>query len=281
LLVGVFFKKTENAVLIYDAHEFFAYQASWFKGLVQKLFLIYEKHLIAYADHCFMVSAPLAAAMKDEYGLERDFHIVPNVFTSKLAVEKMTVVPQKPVAFHYMGGFLEERGLQFLVENWVKIDPALAVLHLRGHRNNHFNFCESRARDLGLLNRSVFFHPPVREEALVATASQYDVGVIPYLPVNLNNSLCCPNKLAQYMSAGNAILTNALPNVESFIKKYKCGVVYDTLKPESFLAAINALCNEPILISLKEHSLRAVVEDYNWEVQGQPFIDVYGALSSH
>ncbi len=276
LLIGVYYKNRHGKKLVYDAHEYFPQQASWFKGSLEKILARYEKYLIASVDEIFTVSAPIGEVMENKYQLKNKVHIVPNVFSKALAVPAIPVVTAgRPVHFHYMGGFLAERGITFLIENWKDIDPRQATLHLRGPSSSHHAECLELAKKLNLLDRSVFFEPPVKEDALISIAKDFDVGLIPYLPVSLNNEFCCPNKLSQYMLAGNAILTQKLPNVVQFVEKYKNGAVYDFKDPQSFKRAVEKLLDPNLISEMRANSLSAAKTDYNWEVQGQSFLAVY------
>jgi glycosyltransferase involved in cell wall biosynthesis len=279
LLVGVYLKKKWSCFLVYDAHEYFPQQASWFKGWMEYIFSSYERKLIKYTDANFMVSEPLANMMEKKYELSKKMHIVPNVFSKTDAVKEIHSCGSAPVRFYYMGGFIDERGIKFLIENWKSVNPDNAHLYLRGPKNSYYQQCVDTSKRLGIFNKSVFFLDPVGEEELIPMAKEYDVGVIPYLPINVNNKYCCPNKLSQYMLAGTAILSQNLPNVCQIISKYKNGYSYDYQNPESFIQAVDRLTQLETLNMMKRNSLQASQQDYNWEIQSESFMSVYRELS--
>lgn len=279
LLFGVYYKKNHNCYLIYDAHEFFPYQASWLKGLPRKMLEAYEKILIKNVDVNFMVSAPLARKMEAAYGLREKMLIVPNVFSKSLSLGPQSRSLEVPVKFHFIGGFLAERGIDVVIDLWKSVDAKKAVLHLRGPINEYYQHCVELAKRNGTWNKSVFFYPPVAEDEIVPVSGIYDVGVIPYLPLNINNQFCSPNKLSQYMLAGNAVLTNRLENVESVIQQYENGLVYNWLQPTSFLKAVNQLCDSEVLSKMKRNSINAAEGGFNWEAYSGNFTTAYQNLS--
>lgn len=275
LLVGVYFKKLLGIRLVYDAHEYFPFQSLWLKGPGQIFLSFYEKILIQNVDDCFTVSKPIALAMTKDYNLSKQVVCVPNVFSKTLSVKNKRSKLGGPVKFVFIGSFIKERGIDFIIKQWMNLERRDGCLHLYGKSNPFHSYCMGLAKSSGLLNKTIFFHEAVKESQLIDVASYYDVGIIPYMPLSINNKYCCPNKLSQYMLAGNAILTNILPNVMSYIENYKNGLHYDYRDFKSFKSVVSQFAVEAKLTEMKENSQKRSQDNYNWELRGQSFKDLY------
>ena len=62
-------------------------------------------------------------------------------------------------------------------------------------------------------------------------------AVVPYQATCLNNFICTPNKMFEYIAAGLPILANDLPEMRKFIAGYDIGHGFgDTHDAEKFAA---------------------------------------------
>ena len=288
LLAGVLLRSFFGCKLIYDAHEFWAHSDPASSSAEVKFFLFYERKLLAHVDAAYTVNHLLAEQMHAALG--HDFGSLPNcepvhsfaeqgICSISQGVIAPTMNPGESdgkkttaeiaegrVIFLYQGAFAPKRGILELVSVWGGVDSSKAVLFLRGPDNEDKTACMDRAREIGVLDKSVFFPEPVREYDLVAAAAEADVGIIPYKAVTVNYRFCCPNKLSQYMQAGLAILANELDFVKYAIERYQCGVTYDVNDPTNILAAINRLINdESFRHACQKQAKKMFVQEYNWE----------------
>jgi glycosyltransferase involved in cell wall biosynthesis len=74
-----------------------------------------------------------------------------------------------------------------------------------------FGIIERELKALSVGRANVRFENPVDTNKLVSAAGEADVGIIPYLPTNLNNYLASPNKLFEYIQAGLPIAASDSP----------------------------------------------------------------------
>lgn len=96
----------------------------------------------------------------------------------------------------------------------------------------------------------------------------------------MNNACCCPNKLSQYMHAGLAILAQDTRYVKDRLETYQNGLIYDVETPGSICDAVMQLVSRPDLLKeLKQHSLTAAQDDFNWAVQSMPLRKVLAELA--
>lgn len=279
LLVGVILKRKWGVPLVYDAHEFYPFDN--FSRPVIFALRTYEAALIRHVDAAFTVNHLLAARMEEEYGVR--VRSLPNC--GPLEEDGPERPPARdgaalPLRFFFMGGFGASRGLEDWIGAWRRVDPARAILQLQGNAGPARDACMALAEQYGLLNRSVFFPPAVAESELVASARQADVGVIPYLPVSVNNTFCCPNKLAQYMQAGLAVVSNDLPFVKEILETSGAGVAYRWRDEDSLLAAVERFAADPeFLQQCRRKALEFVTTTYNWDEQSRGLYAAYAELT--
>jgi glycosyltransferase involved in cell wall biosynthesis len=277
LPAGVLMKWSSKAKLIFDSHEYWPHSDVENSLLEVAFWKWLERALVQQVDRAVTVSQPLAAELSSSYN--KPFCVVPNCEPVTLAYSKIS--PRKPdpdgyVRFLYHGNFAPERGLEELIAGWSRLKCERAQLYLRGPQNQYRDRCITLARELGVEGRTVGFPPAVLECELVTTASDFDVGVIPYKSRALAYRFCCPNKLSQYMQAGLAILTNELIFVNEVIVKYGCGLSYDADRLETLVTAVEALLSDPqLLFSSKQNAKKAALEDFNWQAKSSPLYEAY------
>src|SRR5205085_11634879 len=122
---------------------------------------------------------------------------------------------------------------------WQQVNRQKSALFLRGPDNAWRQRAIQIAADLGLLERSVYFLDAVSEAELVTAAAEADVGIVPYLPLAINERLACPNKLSQYLHAGLMVLANDLPYVRSVIDEAQAGAWYNSADLMTFVNAVD------------------------------------------
>lgn len=285
LIVGVIAKRKFGTKIIYDAHEFWPYSSTQTPKLLVTLLKLYENFLIKYPDSVITVNHYLADAMKQEYDLNY-IHSIPNCEPWHNSSSNPTHVDfsacnfsQCKVKFLYQGNFYRGRGIEVLINTWKELNPKEASLFIRGTSSKHYHECLLLAEETKLLNKSIFFLDAVREDELVSAASFYDVGIIPYEPVSINNRFSCPNKLSQYMHAGLAIISNKLDYVSEILTLYNIGVIYDSSKPITLINAFQFYINNPSQLSLhKKNALNAAENHFNWQVQEKILLQIYHDL---
>jgi len=180
------------------------------------------------------------------------------------------------VKFLYQGLFTRGRGIDELVEAWSKVDTTRTALFLRGPDNVWRRQAIQCAARFGLLNRAVFFLDPVTEQQLICAAAEADVGVIPYEPHVINNRLCCPNKLSQYLHAGLLVIANDLPYVKSVLSEADAGLFYSSAEPGTLAKAVHRAVAEPDLLKRsRRNALRFARERFNWQTQSETLYALY------
>lgn len=280
LLVGVLAKRRYGCRLVYDAHEFYPRSDPAGRWLDVTFFSLIERLLIRKADAVVTVNPPLAEAIRSAYGLAK-VHAVANAepwvgTPVKRIGSVMDKLAQGRRKFLFQGRFTPGRGIDELIEAWARVDGARAALFLRGPDNMWREGAIDFAGKLGVLDRSVYFLDAVSEDQLVSAATEADVGIIPYRPLIINDRLCCPNKLSQYMHAGLMVLANDLIYVKSVLAEAQAGLFYDSAKPTSLVEAVHRIVDDPELLRRScENALRFARERFNWQIEGERLYALY------
>lgn len=282
LLVGIWAKQTFGCSVVYDAHEYYPHSDPYGRWLDIAFFSGLERFLIRRADGIVTVSPPLAHQMKQAYGVDR-IYAVPNAepwphTTAAAQISRPTIqtLAQERVKCLFQGRFSPRRGMEELVLGWKHVDSAKAALFMRGPDNLWRQKCISLARDLGLLDKSVFFLDAVSEDQLVDSAREADVGLVPYLPDVYIYRYSCPNKLSQYMLAGLMVVTNNIDYVRSVVEEASAGLTYDSNDPGSLGRVINRIAGDPILLATcKQNALTFSRQRFNWQTFAEAFDSMY------
>jgi len=122
----------------------------------------------------------------------------------------------------------------------------------------------------------VSFASPVPMTDLVRAASEAEIGVIPYIPVCLNNRFCLPNKIFEYMMAGLALAGSDLPELRRIILGYNLGGVFNPEEPQDIARALNELlADDAGLETMRRNALDASKTVFNWDIEGQKLLRLY------
>ena len=271
LVVG----NNQKSRIVFDSQEFFPFSDPRHNALEKFLYLKIEKKWTDKVHVFCTVSTSLGQVIKDYYKKKKIF-IVPN------AVPKQNLylpVPSRrersKMKFVFQGNFAPNRGIEFLVDIWVHIDSSKFELHLVGTDNRFKNEIMNRAASLDLLEKGVFFPDSVHPNRLVQNLLNYDVGIIPYMPIDHNYRNCCPNKLSQYMSVGLPIISNQLVYVGMELKQAECGLSYYNGDQQSLINSVHHISKMEIYERFSANALTYHEKYFNWEIFGQRFIWLY------
>ena len=258
-----------EAVLIYDAHEYWPF-SPMFRHWESEFWAQIEGKLAAQADLRLTVSDPLAARMKNDYGL--DFMSVPNCEPLSSAIDHAASThSHDKTIFLYLGAFAHSRNLENLITSWADT-CADAVLWIQGPDGAYKDKLIELARETGLLGSRILFPGAVPETELVLAAAKADVGIIPYDPEPMSYKYCCPNKLSQYLAAGLPILTTELDFVASFVRRHDVGCAFSFSGHPSLADAVNALTrNVAKRTELSQRAQELFAKRFNWESVSQEF----------
>lgn len=264
-VVSAILKKKNKIRLIYDSQEFFPYSNPVFSLLERKVYSNIDADYCHTADAVITVSPHLGELMKASYRLDA-VYIVPNACPKfEIPQETISARINDRIKFVFQGNFSLNRGLEFILETWAKYNfSAVADLYLIGPESRHKENLIRLSRGLKILDNGVFFPEAVSPLLLNQNLVNYDIGIIPYPPIDYNFQHCCPNKLSQYMSAGLAVLSNELSFVSEVISKGNFGLWFQAGNSDSFKQAFEKIVTRTTLIEFKEASKNFHNLSFNW-----------------
>jgi hypothetical protein len=100
-----------------------------------------------------------------------------------------------------------------------------------------------------------------------------DVGLIPYPAIDVNTTLCTPNKLFEFLVAGVPILANDLPELRRFVLGNKAGVTHPMGSPAEIAAAIDAMRRSDL--AAFRAGAAAAAPRMTWAAQEPAVLDAY------
>jgi len=276
LLAGCLVARWQGKKLVYDFHELYTEQFK--EGVKTRLwhlcFSSLERFLVKRTDLRLTVCDSLGEWVTRQYGTN-------GVITVRNAPVYQPPLPgpadcgREPVIL-YHGGYARDRGLEQLIESAQYLHRGRMVF--RG-----FGELEDRLRALvqenGVEDR-VSFATPVPMRDLIRTAAEADIGVIPYIPVCLNNRFCLPNKLFEYLMAGLAVAGSDLPELRKVIMGHNVGLVFNPEDPQDIAKVLNEMLGDATRLGgMKRNASLAARTSYNWEVEAQKLVKGYQSLA--
>lgn len=129
-----------------------------------------------------------------------------------------------------------------------------------------------------LQKKKVFLHGRIPFEEVKKWLSRGKIGLVCLHPVeNYRESL--PIKMFEYMAAGLPVLATNFPLWEEIVDGNECGFTVDALNPHEMAQKVAwLLTDEEMHQSMGENGVRAFHEKYNWLVEEQKLLELYGEL---
>ncbi len=89
-----------------------------------------------------------------------------------------------------------------------------------------------------------------------------------------------PVKLFEYMIAGIPTIASKFSKLESIIDKHECGICVDPMDTEAITKAIKYLLSNPnVCKKMGENGRKAVLNEYNWNIQEKKLYKLYDRLT--
>ncbi len=212
LPLGVALKAASGSAVVYDTHELETETASMV-GIRKVLAKMLERLLVKRTAAVITVNKSIAAWYKARYRLA-NVHVVRNVpyrpkpgATVPYRLKEALGLHEDQMLFIYQGGLTEDRGLDLLLDTFASLDRRKHIVFMgygpltdlvKGYERRHAN---------------IHFHPAVSPQALPAYTAGADVGLCMYQNVCLNQYLCLPNKVFEYLIYGLPIVVSDLPEM--------------------------------------------------------------------
>jgi glycosyltransferase involved in cell wall biosynthesis len=279
-------KRALHVPLVYDAHELYpdihTLRPRWKRVLARR-----EATCIHSCDRVITVNGYIARIMAERYGIPEPAVILnatapPPGFDERERYDRFRTelpIPRDAVIVLYQGWMSLDRGLDPLLRSMALVTNPRVHLVMMGYGEGR-DVLPPLARDLGLGHRIHFKDAVPQSELLFWTASA-DAGIIPYPPVDLNNYLCSPNKLFEFITARLPIIANDLPFLRDVVAGNDFGVVRKLDTPADFAAAIDSMFAD--IPGGTEHFRRSLIRSGNrfgWSVQQEKLLSLYGQFAA-
>jgi len=290
LPVAIAAGERHGGCVVYDSHELYCEQE--FSRRERRLWSSLEAELIARADAVITVNHSIGRELSRRYAIAPPT-IVHNADRFRQSARASARegdarerglraslgIPAEAVVFLYQGGLTRERNLETLVDAFQKMRGQRCVLVMLGDGALKPEL-EGRVQRMGIEGQ-VKFHPAVPQEQLLDLTAQADFGVIPYRDTCLNNALCTPNKLFEFIMARVPIFATDLPEVRSVIARYNIGLLGDTSRADTFAEGLRKTMQ--IAPAFKREwlaGLEVAAHELCWEREGEKYLAVVRALAS-
>jgi glycosyltransferase involved in cell wall biosynthesis len=279
-----------GAKLVYDSHELYCEQG--FPPQVARRWTEIEARLIGACDAVITVNPAIAAELQRRYGVPA-VHVVYNAERAadaqrdedaedsggagrqRLFHEALALPPDHLVLL-YQGGVSAGRHIEVLVEAMAAVrDPRIHLVVLGdGQLKAHLGEIRQRR---GLAAR-VHLLPAVAQRDLLRYTAAADAGVIPYQATCLNNRLCTPNKLFEFIAAGLPILASDLPEIRRIVTTHGLGVVADLSHAPTLAAQIDAFFADAARLQGWRARVVAARREICWEREGEKVVRIFEAF---
>ena len=265
--------KRHHVPLVFDAHEIYYEQDSLPVEARRKLEQV-ERKRIRDVDAFLTVNEFIASWFQDKYpGIETmSVHNAlpgfdpPDRGAARARLEALTGFGPDDVIVLYQGWISAERNLDTMVAAMAHVAPEvkLAVVGYGDHVEQLRTVATS-GRD-----GAVRFLGRMEQVDLLAITPGADLGVIPYLPIDLNHELCSPNKFFEFVQNGVPVLAHRSPFFLAMSERLGVVSTGDMSTPESFAAALAALVAAPERLSTMREACGRHRELLAWEPSYAP-----------
>ncbi len=277
LPIGVllsFFKKSKT---IYDPYEL-SYDMDTGKkfNFINK---VIEFIFIPFVDYFISTNEERLKYRKDKHKIKESIYLlnVPIKDSNNCLINKKK--ENKKIRFFYHGAIRKERATNDIIKatHELKKFENLFEIFFYGTPFKKQKKYEQIIKEKKINN--IYFKRPIEMEKLEEIMLTMDIGIVAIKPSSLNNYLCAPNKLYDYMKAGLAILGPDFPGMKKIIVNEKIGSVCNFENTESIKKEILFFINNKENIKkFKTKSLINYYNKYNWEIEEKKLLLLYDKI---
>ncbi|MEK6643758.1 MAG: glycosyltransferase [Planctomycetota bacterium] len=278
---GAILAKRWGVPLVFDAHEIYYEQETLPPRVRRRLAREERRHVPdtslfmtvngAIADHYKMLygKRPLVlmnCADRPQPGFDA---------TSRADLRAMAGLPTDAQVILYQGWISAERNLTTLVRA-AELLPADSYLVMIGYGVHE---ADLRAIVDGKpWADKVRFLGRVEPDRILSLTAGADVGVIPYQPIDLNHTLCSPNKFFEYVQSGVPIVAHDLVFFREMRERYAVVEVGDLSTPLGMAAAINRLAADTATLKQMRAACLRAADVLNWDTEAKKLLEGYNQM---
>lgn len=174
----------------------------------------------------------------------------------------------------YQGLIAARRHLTQLIDAMALVPDGVGLAIIGSGDPADIEACDRRIAEKNLSAR-VHRIPHVSIEEILSLTADADIGILFYDPAHsLNNRLCAPNKLFEYMMIGLPMIGTECPGLHSFLGQLQLGELVDSSDPAAIAAAIRRLAADPTRRNqIADHGRTLFSSQWTYEKQVQPVLD--------
>lgn len=279
LPAAVLVKQRTGARVIYDAHELYPEIGSLTKQ--QKRIASHrERRFAPHADVITTINPYISKEMMRRYRISEPDIIFnaterPEGFSTGRhdnLLRKATGLGPECKILLFQGWVHEMRGICDLVRSLSNVHEHVHLV-LLGY--GQMDLMRSTAQDAGVSDR-LHILPAVPWDELLHWTASADAGVIPYQKSDLNNYLCSPNKLFEFILAGLPIIASDFPFLKDVVRGNEFGVTEDLESTDGFSRAINLMFEPENDRSEKfRQNIIREADKWSWQAMEPILLDVF------
>lgn len=251
--------KLRGIPIVFDSHEYFPELPEiQSKPFVKWVWLKLEAIFVPMAELGITVSKGIVEIYRQKYDLK--FLLIRNVPEKPGAVYGIRPVSDQPVIY-YQGALNLGRGLKESILALSFLPEYQLVIAGSGDEEKRLH---ELVKSLGLEDR-VRFTGQLPFEMLSAEALKAHVGLCLLENRGLNYFHSLPNRLFDYPALGLPIIATGFPDISEIVNTYETGLLVDVMDPVQIAKMIRIACEDSARREQWEQTLKAAVEDLNWE----------------
>jgi len=273
LPLGVALKWVRGARLVYDAHELET-ETFGLNGLRQSLARIVERRLIPYADLVIVVGDGIADWYRRAYRLNNVVTVMncpryQRPARTRRLHEALSIPSDRRIVL-YQGLLVPGRGIEALLLLFADHDDGAHVVVFMG-----FGELEGLIDQQARRHSNIYRHPAVQPDVVLDYTASADVGIAYINNPSLNDRLCLPNKMFEYIMAGLPVIVNNAPEMSRVVREKGIGAVLTELTVASLATALGEIERRDQLAM--RSSLDEAARIYSWENQEREMLRGYEA----
>jgi len=231
---------------IYDAHELILPEKKFKLNFFNLLLYKSEKFSLSKFDILISANKERAEVMKKHFNLKQSPISIRNITQSTIGTVSKKYIKEKYIKFAikrdqkyivYSGYFALERGIKFFVD-LLNILPKNISLVLIGSGPAQ-NFLSSLKKSKSNHYKRINIISKIPNSHLQDVLSLFDLGLVYYSNININNILCSPNKVFEYAHAGLPIVGTGQKTLSKLIDGFEIGKTCKQLEKDNSLYEFN------------------------------------------
>jgi glycosyltransferase involved in cell wall biosynthesis len=251
---------------------------------LQKVLYAFEKHIYRKAAAIVPLSTGMDDNIKQRYPNDKSV-VIPNISEvnrfNDIKKEVDIEVPEGKKVLLYAGTLGNVNGVGYIVEmaaQTIKYNPNVWY-YLVGAGKEKESII-SQAKELGVLNKNVFFFTPVKKNDLPYLYSIVTVGssFVIDIPALWDNSA---NKFFDTLAARRPMVINHEGWQADAIREYNCGYVLPPkVSEDAAKAFVEYMTNEALLKKQGENAFALAKEKYSLEVATEKYMGIFDRIYS-